>query len=500
MSNNLGQYLPSCPTYCINLFSRTDRKKKFLSFCKRRHFEAKVCSFRKNGENPAEGCKTSHLEVIEKAIKLKLPYVLILEDDVKFLEIPKFKELPKEWDMLYLGGSVLKKITDHPLNNDEWVRCSTLLAHAYILNLKNQKLVSAIRKSLKSNREYDSYLANNVHLKFNVFMHTPMLAIQNEDRSDISGQITNYESILATLEGYQKPDHLIVRDEYVLRLPDLEEKDLPNVSIVTPTYDRHHFFSLAYQQFCNFDYPKEKLEWIIVDDTPDYNKSWGPLIPKNDKRIKFHYINPEDLPNKERMGITVKRNKCAELASHKFIIHMDDDDIYPKESIIARVKCLLKYQNTGIRCVGCSEVGIFDLVNNTSALVKNPQLYLSEASLAYTKKFWEEQKFNPETKSAEVTDIVHNRFNEIMDIPYAFVVYPVTHKNNFTGDLRKIGKNETKDKNGNDLNFFNFFEPDVKISLQKFIVILLNQKNNNIYMIRLWKKNNHVLSFVIDLF
>ena len=71
---------------------------------------------------------------------------------------------------------------------------------------------------------------------------------------------------------------------------------------------------------------------------------------------------------------------------------MDDDDYYPPESVLARVKLLLKYYKQGIRCVGCCQIGVYNIVENYSYLMDCK--FPSEASLAYTKSFWNENPFS----------------------------------------------------------------------------------------------------------
>ena len=68
---------------------------------------------------------------------------------------------------------------------------------------------------------------------------------------------------------------------------------LPTVSIVTPTMGRKHFFQLPLYNFKNFDYPQDKLEWIIIDEGPMPVKD---LIP-DDPRIKYYYFSKEDVNN-----------------------------------------------------------------------------------------------------------------------------------------------------------------------------------------------------------
>ena len=95
-------------------------------------------------------------------------------------------------------------------------------------------------------------------------MLNPMIAIQKSGYSDIEKKMVNYDFMEKTLKGLMEPEHKIVDGSYVLKLPKIEDKDLPTVSIVTPTYNRRHLFSLPLYNFENFIYPKDKIEWIMM--------------------------------------------------------------------------------------------------------------------------------------------------------------------------------------------------------------------------------------------
>ena len=57
---------------------------------------------------------------------------------------------------------------------------------------------------------------------------------------------------------------------------------LPGVSIVTIVHDWSEFFVLFQYHWDTLDYPKEKLEWIIIDDTKEYHSH---LLPEDDSII-----------------------------------------------------------------------------------------------------------------------------------------------------------------------------------------------------------------------
>ena len=415
-------------------------------------------------ENPQKGCLESHCNLIEQYHNKK-DYILILEDDVHFIRnIPYNIELPSEWDMLYFGGTV--KVSSNKYN-DNWTRVSTWSTHSYIVNLTNSKLVEKILDARNQEYAIDNYYINHIHSKFLCYMITPMVAIQRDGYSDIEKKDMSYDFMKKTLEGLNKPESENKDGECRLILPDLSDDDLPTVSIITPTYNRRNFFSLPIYCFLNFNYPKEKIEWIIVEEECDKDEERDTVedMVKFDKRIKYKKIKKED-GNPICMGL--KRNICVENCSNQIIIHMDDDDYYPPESILARVKILVKYKGN-IGLVGSSTVGIYNIHNNKSSFISDGNISISEASMGYWRSFWEEQNFMDTDSIYEYRGIMSNRLDKIMDIPYFFIIFVLSHKNNYKNNYRI-----------NNLELFNNLKSNKSISMywddetNDFINIILN--------------------------
>jgi glycosyltransferase involved in cell wall biosynthesis len=227
---------------------------------------------------------------------------------------------------------------------------------------------------------------------------------------------------------------------------------------------------MAIFNFENFNYPKNKIEWIIVDDSPE-DEDVGDLLP-NSKNIKFIRMPNND---GEPMTIAMKRNIAVSNSSHSIIIHMDDDDYYPPESILARVKILLKYKSHGIECCGSTLIGTYNLLKNESSMSSDGPISLSEASMAYTKKFWEDRPFDELCVRGEHKYFTEQRLNKIIDIPYSFILIAVNHKSNFTDHLRSDNKGVLKysdlsGKEGETANFFDSWDLDT----QMFIMELQN--------------------------
>ncbi len=218
------------------------------------------------------------------------------------------------------------------------------------------------------------------------------------------------------------------KTEKIQKMKELINDDLlPSVSIITPTYNRRHFFKLAINAFLNIRYPKDKLEWIVVDDGTDKVKDIFEYTPelKNDPRIKYFELD-------EKKPVGYKRNYCVEKASHDYIVCMDDDDYYPVNSVKLRILELLK---SGKDCVTCSSIGCFD-INKYVSMVNVPPHRLpfseriSEASLCFKKSFWMEQKFNDESGYSEAKEFLAGRENKTHEISWEGVLVALLHNRN----------------------------------------------------------------------
>ena len=236
-------------------------------------------------------------------------------------------------------------------------------------------------------------------------------------------------------------------------------------------------FGIAMRNFLLFDYPPEKLEWVIVDDGKD---ELTDILPRNDHRIKYIKINNQQ--EGQYLPVGKKRNLCAEYASYKYLVHMDDDDYYPPESIKSRIKTLIKYESEGVECVGCNLIGTYNLIDNTSYIASDGHRYLTEASLAYTKSFWENQNFDNETKQGEFLSFLYGRYDKIINIPFHYVLIAFTNPYNITGSLRRNNNKKILDIENNVANFYEIWDIDTQIfvdDLRHYIKLDMAKKELN---------------------
>jgi glycosyltransferase involved in cell wall biosynthesis len=198
------------------------------------------------------------------------------------------------------------------------------------------------------------------------------------------------------------------------------------------------------------DYPREKLEWIIIDDS-DNNKELRSAIknlPDSDQ-IKYIYTGN----NKSKIGH--KRNELARIASGKYIVHMDDDDFYPRESVATRIRVLMSQEQIYKRnlCFGCTKVQCMDLYTcqmfeayDPVSSIDNRPATISESTMAYSKEYYLEQGFDSNSVITECLPFINGREDTIVSCIPSFIITQFTHSNNTVN--RKVNRSQLSFDNG----------------------------------------------------
>jgi hypothetical protein len=419
--------------YCINLKHRVDRKLNIEKQAKKYNLDIEFYNAIKH-QIGWKGCFQSQLNIIKDARKNNYSKILILEDDIQFLEKPDIDEttLPEDWEILYLGGNVQVLLEEDraTLRHKKWIKMCCHCCQSYIINSSvYDEIISGLENF---DKEVDVYFNDIFNRKGTSYISNPKMTSQIPSYSDIEKSMKCYD-----LQGWEDiVEKECIQDapnnynketkDFILKLKEVDDKDLPYVSILTPTKNRRKFFQMAVHSFLNFDYPKEKLEWIIVDDSDDGTTLRG-VLPR-DKRIK--YIRKK---TKRKIPVGEKRNMCMKYASHNILVNMDDDDYYVPYSIKSRVKVLLSYPDINI--VGCGFVCCYDLEHKAFYHVGSNH-GLAEASMCFRRKFWEERPFD-KIVMGEGNRFLKHRKDQAMAIPYNFIMFVMNHMRNVTSSERK---------------------------------------------------------------
>ena len=436
---------------CINLKKRLEKRDFIKKQAKEYDLDIEFFDAIEIPENPAKGCLKSHLNILKQAKKDKLNNILILEDDCKFLKKCYLPEIPTNWDMLYIGGNI-NAIYDY--SNPNWIKGTIWTTHSYAISHKIfDKLITNLEKY---EEEVDKYYVYHIHPNYNCYIIKDFLTTQKEGFSDIMNRNTNYN--LDKLHAFKPIDFAkyTIEDNgnYRLKLT-YPDSDLPLISIVTPTRNRKSIFNIWISNYNRINYPQNKIEFVIIDDG---SENLSNILPK-DIRIKYIKVNTEE---NKALSMGYKRNLCMKYSSHDIIVHMDDDDYYPSHSVKTRVKILLQNKERG--CVGCTKIGCYHLNNKSSFMVgEHGLLDFSEATMAYTRNFYNDRKYDNRIKTGESKLFLRGRTKQILQIPFIFIIIALTHKTNITKQLRNINTKFNK----NDVKFEDFISDDFKDIISK---------------------------------
>ena len=164
---------------------------------------------------------------------------------------------------------------------------------------------------------------------------------------------------------------------------------LPFVSLCTPTFNRRPFIPFMIKCFEHQTYPKDRIEWIIIDDGTD---PIGDLI-KDIPQVKYFYYE-------EKMLLGKKRNLMHTKCSGDIIIYMDDDDYYPPERISHAVETL--QQNPTFLIAGSSEMHIyFNSKNRVYQCGPYRENHSTAATFAFKKELLSQTSYDNDAALAE---------------------------------------------------------------------------------------------------
>lgn len=201
--------------FYINLESRIDRKQ---------HVEKQLknigifdISTRFNGiklTNGALGCSMSHLKCLETAKKNGWSHVLIVEDDISFLNpelfIKQFNNFLSNhilWDVVLIAGNNMPPYNNVDDSCVKVTKCQTttgylVKSHYYDTLIHNFK--EGINLLLKNTNQHINYAIDKYWFQLQNrdlwYLIIPLTVVQREDYSDIEKRHTNYCKVMMDLD------------------------------------------------------------------------------------------------------------------------------------------------------------------------------------------------------------------------------------------------------------------------------------------------------------
>ena len=201
----------------------------------------------------------------------------------------------------------------------------------------------------------------------------------------------------------------------------------PFVSICTPTFNRRPFIENMFNCFRNQDYPKHRLEWIIVDDGTDKIKD---LIVSSDiPQIRYFEIE-------KKMFLGEKRNYMHKHVRGTIIVYMDDDDYYPPDRISHAVERL--QSDPEALCAGSSEIYVyFKGMNKMIQCGPYGPKHATAGTFAFKTKLLEQTKYEDHAALAEEKAFLKGYTIPFIQLDPLKSILVFSHEHN-TFDKRKM--------------------------------------------------------------
>lgn len=248
--------------------------------------------------------------------------------------------------------------------------------------------------------------------------------------------------------------NIIRKDEYSLKcmldkIYTHKPVKVKLVSINIPVFNRSKFLPLITYNLLNQNYPKDKLEVNILDDSdkdPLFSK-----IPLEEFAKKVYPIRVNYYFDKEWKTIGEKRHKLVGLSNGDVIIHFDSDDYYFPQYISSNIN---EIENNGKVCCGSCDSFLCEVYNDfieKPAILKHSLTIKDkccEATLCFTKKAYELYSNFISSMSGECVDFLRDiPRNEFVYTQLENNIVVVSHTDNTFDkqklfiDTESIGKN-----------------------------------------------------------
>ena len=201
----------------------------------------------------------------------------------------------------------------------------------------------------------------------------------------------------------------------------------PLVSVCTPTFNRRPFIKTMLDCFRNQNYPKNRIEWIIVDDGTDKIKD---LIEEaNIPQIRYFQLE-------EKMVLGAKRNFMHDKCKGSIIVYMDDDDYYPPDRISHAVEKLTNDKRA--LCAGSSEIYVyFKTMKKMMKCGPYGEKHATAGTFAFKKELLSQTKYNDNAALAEEKAFLKDYTIPFVQLDSLKTILVFSHDHN-TYDKRKM--------------------------------------------------------------
>jgi hypothetical protein len=357
-------------------------------------------------------------------------YTGVLFDTNRLLQnITSVPPPPLQWDILCLQSDVQKYDFEFQHNNVYWCKTGISNTHHFIINpnaydtilqmTKESPTWDAFIKELNALQLYtitqyqysqrasdidtnilddDTQVEANSKRCYEILQKAPTFQIHNDELSD------TYEAMLST------------------KTPEERYKLYPKISLICLLNNSEKFFHTLHS-FQKLDYPRDKLQLVIVDDS-DSEKKLKRILP-DDPRIKIVNISRKGKTEDEWLNLPLgfKYNVGVKYAEYPLIYHFSDSNHY----FISQFRKLVQsFVLSGSEVVISKETAYID-ETNTSVVDNVPSM----SNMLYHRNFWKVDAFDEKHKDESIVlyKWLYYRFPSVATAPFPFFSFDYVNQN-----------------------------------------------------------------------
>ena len=384
-----------------------------------------------------------HIQLLENADKRGATSCVIFEDCAHFIGPARLEEAPKDADILFLGGEV-EYIFEH--TGEIWKKACVSSTYAYIVmkraykkvirflrNCENGTLSDAfqyMQKLAESDSDSSSFL-NSYVMYPQAVLHYKHMVMKELSDTPKNLNMVPYEWVsINDKQKYIKFNVSVGKGEKEKEKEKETSEEKPMVSIISVPSQKewnHSLFDIMMRNFFLFNYPDDKLEWIIIDTADD--DSLKDLMENicpgflDDTRVKYKRISST---NTIELNGNQKLNEAMKIIEHtsQYAVIMSEAVYYSPDhiSFCAHILDSPVAKENNISCIGRVRLGYYDLghqycYQKHSLDINGHDILLNEKSLAFSVPFWIERPFNDNQVGNIGYAFIMDRFDRVWNLP-----------------------------------------------------------------------------------
>ena len=208
----------------------------------------------------------------------------------------------------------------------------------------------------------------------------------------------------------------------------------PFVSVVTPTYNRRRFIPALIEIYKAQTYPKDRMEWLILDDGEDPVEDLFEAAAKTIPNIRYMRRPPKLLIGK-------KRNILNQEAKGEIIVAMDDDDYYVPERVAHAVTKLMAVPS--VELAGSSEIYIY-YSDNKKIYKFGPyhKFHATNGTMAWKRSYSLTHSYDETVTHAEESSFLEKYIHPMIQLDIEKVMLVISHSEN-TFDKKKLREQQS---------------------------------------------------------